>query len=189
MPDSFDLASVIGALSNTIFADKIHHLASVNSTNTLALEAAQTGAPQGSVWVANEQTAGRGRSDHKWHSAPGEGLYASILLRPQIPIKQAFWLSLATGIAARSAIAVVTGLKPDIRWPNDLLIGKEKMCSGILVETSQSQLPTNAPTCVVTTAVIGIGINLNHIGFPKELEALATSLRHETGQPRPRTDC
>ncbi len=180
MPDSFDLASVIGALSNTIFADKIHHLASVNSTNTLALEAAQTGAPQGSVWVANEQTAGRGRSDHKWHSAPGEGLYASILLRPQIPIKQAFWLSLATGIAARSAIAVVTGLKPDIRWPNDLLIGKKK-CGGILVETS-----TAPNQSTLRYAVIGIGINLNHIGFPKELEALATSLRHETGQPWPR---
>ncbi|HXC97164.1 MAG TPA: biotin--[acetyl-CoA-carboxylase] ligase [Edaphobacter sp.] len=180
MSDSLDLARVVGALSNAIYADKIHYLASVTSTNTLALEAAQNDAPHGSIWIADEQTSGRGRSDHTWHSSRGEGLYVSILLRPHMPIKKTLLLSLATGIAAQSAIAAVTGLAPDIRWPNDLLIG-EKKCGGILVETSTAP---NQPT--LRYAVIGIGINLNHTGFPKELQSVATSLYLETGQPLPR---
>ena len=67
----------------------------------LALEAAQAGAAHGSVWVADEQTAGRGRSDHTWHSAAGDGLYVSVLLRPQMALVEALWLSLATGLAVR----------------------------------------------------------------------------------------
>jgi BirA family transcriptional regulator, biotin operon repressor / biotin---[acetyl-CoA-carboxylase] ligase len=178
LPDSFDLAGVLDALSNTIFSKKIHHLTSVNSTNTVALEAAQAGAPHGSVWIADEQTAGRGRSDHKWHSAPGDGLYVSVLLRPQMPVQQALWLSLATGLAAQSAIATVTGLTPDLRWPNDLLLGKKK-CGGILVETSTTP---NQIAATLRYAVIGVGVNLNHTAFPVELQSLATSLRRETGQ-------
>ena len=181
MPDSFDLAGVLDALSNTIFSKKIHHLASVNSTNTVALEAAQASSPHGSVWIADEQTAGRGRSDHKWHSTPGDGLYVSVLLRPQIPLQQALWLSLATGLAAQSAITV-TGLTPDLRWPNDLLLGKKK-CGGILVETSTTP---NQVAATLRYAVIGIGINLNHTIFPPELQPLATSLRRETGHSWPR---
>ena len=79
------------------------------------LEAAQAGAAHGSVWVADEQTAGRGRSGHSWHSAAGDGLYVSVLLRPQMALVDALWLSLATGLAAQAAIATVTGL--DARYP------------------------------------------------------------------------
>ncbi len=180
MPDQFDLTAVAAALANSIFSNNIHHFSSTASTNTLALEAAQSGAPHGSVWVADEQTAGRGRSNQTWHSTPGDGLYLSVLLRPQIPLIDALWLSLATGLAAQTAIASTAGLKPDIRWPNDLLICNKK-CGGILVETSTIAPQSEAPA-MLRYAIIGVGINLNHQSFPPELEALATSLRRESGR-------
>jgi BirA family transcriptional regulator, biotin operon repressor / biotin---[acetyl-CoA-carboxylase] ligase len=182
--DSFDVPSVAAALSGTAFADHLQHLHTVGSTNVLAIEAAQDGAPHGSVWIADEQTAGRGRGGHAWHSIPGDGLYLSVLLRPKMALVDALWLSLATGLAAQSAIATVTGLQPDIRWPNDLLLA-EKKCGGILVETSAIPSPTNTPT-MLRFAVIGIGININHQNFPADIEEVATSLRRQTGSPYPR---
>lgn len=180
MSDTVNLASLSDALAGTPFAGKIEHLQSVPSTNQLALEAAQAGAPHGSVWIADEQTAGRGRGGHQWLSVPGDGLYVSILLRPKMSVAEALWLSLAAGLAAHTAISRVTGLRPDIRWPNDLLLNRKK-CGGILVETSAA---ASRPDTVATLrfAVIGIGINVNHEAFPHELQSLATSLRQETGK-------
>jgi BirA family biotin operon repressor/biotin-[acetyl-CoA-carboxylase] ligase len=180
VPDPFDLSNVIAALANTLFADKIQHFPSVGSTNVLAIEAAQASAAHGSVWVADEQTAGRGRSNHAWHSVAGDGLYVSVLLRPTMALIDALWLSLATGLAVQAAIAVVTGLTPDIRWPNDLLIGSRK-CGGILVETSAIASQSDAQA-MLRYAVIGVGINVNHQSFPAELETLATSLQRESGK-------
>jgi BirA family biotin operon repressor/biotin-[acetyl-CoA-carboxylase] ligase len=180
LPDSFDLSSVAKALSGTAFAHNLQHLSSVGSTNVLALEAAQSDSAHGSVWVADEQTAGRGRSDHKWHSPAGDGLYVSVLLRPQMTLADALWLSLATALAVQAAITIVTRLAPDIRWPNDLLIGNRK-CGGILVETSGVASESGAPA-MLRYAVIGVGINVNQQGFPAELQALATSLRSESGR-------
>jgi BirA family transcriptional regulator, biotin operon repressor / biotin---[acetyl-CoA-carboxylase] ligase len=181
VPDAFDLPSVAAALAGTAFADKLHHLPSVGSTNVLALEAAQAGAAHGSVWIADEQTAGRGRSNHAWHSIAGDGLYVSVLLRPRMALVDALWLSLATALAAQAAITTATGLTPDIRWPNDLLIGNKK-CGGILVETSAVASQSDAPA-MLRYAVIGVGINVNHHSFAAELESLATSLRRESGRP------
>jgi BirA family biotin operon repressor/biotin-[acetyl-CoA-carboxylase] ligase len=178
--DSFDASSVSAALGGTPFAGRLQHLTTVDSTNLLALAAAQAGAPHGNVWVADEQTAGRGRGGHGWHSTAGDGLYVSVLLRPQIALVDALWLSLATGLAAQSAIATVTGLNLDIRWPNDLLVAEKKV-GGILVETSTPASQSNTPA-ILRYAVIGVGINVNHQSFPAELEALATSLRCETGR-------
>jgi BirA family transcriptional regulator, biotin operon repressor / biotin---[acetyl-CoA-carboxylase] ligase len=184
LADPFNLSSVTVSLNGTVFADKLHHLTSVGSTNLLATEAAQGGAPHGSVWVADEQTAGRGRSNHGWHSTAGDGLYVSVLIRPQMALADALWLSLATGLAARAAIAAATGLTPDIRWPNDLLIGAKK-CGGILVETSAIASWQDAPA-MLRYAVIGVGINVNHHEFPAELQPIATSLRYESGRQWPR---
>jgi BirA family biotin operon repressor/biotin-[acetyl-CoA-carboxylase] ligase len=103
-----------------------------------------------------------------------------VLLRPQITLVDALWLSLATGLAMKAAIAAVTGLVPDIRWPNDLLIGTRK-CGGILVETSAIASHADSPA-MLRYAVVGVGLNVNHQSFPAELEALATSLRHESGK-------
>jgi BirA family biotin operon repressor/biotin-[acetyl-CoA-carboxylase] ligase len=180
VPASFDLSSVAAALANTAFANKLQHFPSVGSTNVLAQEAAQAGAAHGSVWIADEQTAGRGRSNHAWHSVAGDGLYVSVLLRPRMALTDALWLSLATGLAAQAAIVAVTGLPPDIRWPNDLLIGSKK-CGGILVETSAIASQSDAPA-MLRYAVVGVGINVNHQSFPSELETLATSLRRESGK-------
>jgi BirA family biotin operon repressor/biotin-[acetyl-CoA-carboxylase] ligase len=180
LTDSFDLPGVATALTGTAFANNLQHLGSVGSTNVLALEAAQSGAAHGSVWVADEQTAGRGRSDHNWHSPAGDGLYVSVLLRPRMALVDALWLSLATALAVQAAIATVTSLAPDIRWPNDILIGSKK-CSGILVETSAVASQPDAQA-MLRYAVIGVGVNVNQQSFPAELEAIATSLRRESGR-------
>lgn len=186
MIDSFDLAGVVAALAETVFAGQVQHLPSIGSTNALALEAAQSGAPPGCVWVADEQTAGRGRGGHGWHSVPGDGLYVSVLMRPQMALLDALWLSLATGLAVQAAIASVTGLTTDIRWPNDLLLGGRK-CGGVLVETSVAASPSNAPA-TLRYAVIGVGVNVNHESFPVELADIATSLRRESGKLWARED-
>ncbi len=112
------------------------------STNQLALEAAQAGARRG-IWVADEQTAGRGRGGHSWHSRRGDGLYVSVLVTPELPLDRALWLSLATGLAAQQAILSTTGIRIDLRWPNDLLCGERKL-GGILVETSVANAATRA---------------------------------------------
>jgi BirA family biotin operon repressor/biotin-[acetyl-CoA-carboxylase] ligase len=177
---SIDLADVTAALAGAVFAGRVQHLRSVGSTNVLALEAAQAGAPHGCVWVADEQTAGRGRGGHGWHSAAGDGLYVSVLLRPQMALLDALWLSLATGLAVRTAIAAVTRLVADIRWPNDLLLGGRK-CGGVLVETSVAASQSNAQA-TLRYVVIGVGVNVNHESFPADLEEIATSLRRESGR-------
>lgn len=176
---SFDLNAVEAGIAGTEFAGTLRHFTSVGSTNTLALEAAQAGAQNG-VWVADEQTAGRGRGGHGWHSVAGDGLYVSVLVTPLLPIAQALWISLATGIAAQAAIRDTSGLDADIRWPNDLLIDGRK-CGGILVETAVS--PGGAVNAAMLRhAVIGVGLNLNHSRFPDEISNTATSLKLVSGR-------
>jgi BirA family biotin operon repressor/biotin-[acetyl-CoA-carboxylase] ligase len=165
---------------NTIFSGNIQYYPQAESTNTLALEAAARSgkpvecAPEGAVFLAEEQTAGRGRSGHSWHSEPGNGIYCSFLLRPPISPADALWLSLIAGVAVQDAVREITGLLPDIRWPNDLLLSEKKF-AGILTEMSSE-------TTRVQHAVIGVGINVNHPGFPPELDRSSTSLRLETGK-------
>ncbi|HWZ52831.1 MAG TPA: biotin--[acetyl-CoA-carboxylase] ligase [Granulicella sp.] len=188
---AFDLASVHKAIANTRFAGKLEHFESIGSTNLHAVEAAggDNGAPDGSVYIADQQIAGRGRGGHSWHSAPGDGLYLSVLLRPhQMAMADALWLSLSTGLAAQRAIHQTTSLTPDIRWPNDLLLGggpDSRKVGGILVESASTPSQASEPARL-RFAVIGIGINVNHEAFPAELAHLATSLRRETGQPHAR---
>lgn len=165
-----------GALTGTLFAGKLRHFAEIDSTNLQAMREAAAGAEHGTVYIADAQSAGRGRGAHTWHSSPGDGLYCSLLLRPHstLTAADALWFSLATGLAVASAVESVTSLRADIRWPNDLLLGEKKFC-GILTELS-------ADSAHVRHAVIGIGININHAAFPSELQSLATSLRIASGQ-------
>jgi len=170
------------SLTATPFAGKLHHFPSIGSTNTYAAQRAAEGAPSGSVYFADEQTAGRGRGAHTWHSEAGNGLYVSILLRPRLSAVESLWLSLAAGLAAHDAIVSVTRSLPDLRWPNDLMIaegGVSKKVGGILTETQ-----TDGDR--LRHAVVGIGINVNHDFFPPEIAAVATSLRLATGQPQSR---
>ena len=110
----FDLAALESALAGTIFAGKLHFSSVTDSTNTDALAAARGAAPHGSVYFADEQLAGRGRGDHAWHSAAGQGLYVSVLLRPRIPAARLPLLPLAAGLAAADAIRAVSGLARSI---------------------------------------------------------------------------
>ena len=160
-------------LRSSMFAHHIHHYFKVGSTNDVAIEAANKDAPQGSVFVAEQQTAGRGRSDHKWHSAHGTGIYCSVILRPKLPPAEVLVISLAAGLAAQSAIQG-RKLPVDLKWPNDLLIGDRKV-SGILTEM-------NAEATRIRHIVVGFGINVNQVSFPEELQRTATSLRLATGR-------
>src|SRR5579859_174553 len=174
----FDLASLESAISGTSFAGKLHFSLVTGSTNTDALAAARRGAPHGSVYFADEQQTGRGRGDHAWHSTAGEGLYVSVLLRPNIPASRLPLLPLAAGLAAADAIRTNSGIEIDLRWPNDLLIGPRKT-GGILVE-AQSE------GSVVAFAVVGIGINVHQRNFDPSLSTPATSLDLETSHRIPR---
>jgi len=177
MSAEFDLVEVERGLLGTRFAGQLHHFASVGSTNALALEAAAGGARVG-AWVADEQTAGRGRGGHHWHSAVGDGLYVTALAAPQIALADAAKIPLAAGLAAQAAILETTGLLVDIRWPNDLMFGDRK-CGGILVESVSDG-------DWLRYAAIGIGINLNHAAFPPDLKRVATSLYLESERQNPR---
>ncbi|HVM92178.1 MAG TPA: biotin--[acetyl-CoA-carboxylase] ligase [Terriglobales bacterium] len=151
----------------------VHHYYKTGSTNTEAMNAAADGAPEGSVFLAEEQLAGRGRGAHSWHSARSSGIYCSVVLRPAVPPADALLLSLAAGLAVRAAVAETSQVSPDLKWPNDLLIGGKKFC-GILTEM-------NSEATRVRYVVVGIGINVNQAKFPAELREIATSLRIETG--------
>jgi BirA family biotin operon repressor/biotin-[acetyl-CoA-carboxylase] ligase len=169
----YNLPALEAELENTAFAGMLHFVAETDSTSDDAMAAARSGAPHGSVYLADAQSAGKGRGGHAWQSASGEGLYVSVVLRPQAP--QAHWslLPLCAGLAAIEAIRDVTGLTPDLRWPNDVLLGERKVC-GILMEAGSDV--RSQPF-----AVVGIGINVHQRGFSGELATPATSLDLETG--------
>jgi len=154
-------------------AKQIHHYYKIGSTNSEAMNAAADGAPEGSVFLAEEQLSGRGRGTHSWHSARSEGIYCSVILRPPVPPSEALLLSLAAGLAVGAAVSEVTQIAIDLKWPNDVLAGGRKFC-GILTEM-------NAEATRVRYAVVGVGINVNQPKFPAELRPIATSLRMETG--------
>lgn len=180
MSDPYDLARIKSALSASIFAGKFHYFPEIASTNTIAMQAATAGVAEGSVFVANQQTEGRGRNGHTWQSEADSAILVSIVLRPRISAAQSLWLSLMAGVAVHDAISRVCNVSCDLRWPNDLLFGKRKVC-GILTEISADQEN-------LRFAVIGIGINVHQSSFPPEIVDLATSLAVETGTQCPRTD-
>jgi BirA family transcriptional regulator, biotin operon repressor / biotin---[acetyl-CoA-carboxylase] ligase len=161
-------------LAGTPFAKHIYHFFKIDSTNNVALQLGQEGEPQGAIVIAEEQTAGRGRAGRSWISEKSAGIHVTVLLRPPISPAHAALLTLVAGLAARDAIADETGLSPDIRWPNDILLSGKKCC-GILTEM-------HAEPDRVHYAVAGIGINVNQTKMTGELAAVATSLRMETGR-------
>jgi BirA family biotin operon repressor/biotin-[acetyl-CoA-carboxylase] ligase len=169
------LAEVLAPLVKGTFVKEIYHYYKIGSTNVAAMEAASAGAPEGSVFVAEEQTAGRGRGANQWHSARSTGIYCSVLLRPNLPPSEALVLSLAAGLAVHSAVrGIEPQLHPDLKWPNDLLLEGMKFC-GILTEM-------NAEATRVRHIVVGFGINANQAKFPDALHDVATSLRLASGR-------
>ncbi len=160
--------------SHETSAKQIHHYYKIASTNSEAMRCAAEGAPEGSVFLAEEQLAGRGRGAHSWHSARSAGIYCSVILRPAMAPSDALIFSLAVGLAIRAAVMeIAPQLRVDLKWPNDLLLGGKKFC-GILTEM-------NAEATRVRHLVVGVGINVNQAKFPAELREIATSLKIETG--------
>ncbi len=169
------------ALSTTTFGRTLHVLDEVTSTNSQAATLAQQGTPHGAVVVAETQTAGRGRLGRSWHSPPGKNLYCSLLLRATPGRdQQTLWLSwipLIAALAVSRAVQVIAGLKPTVKWPNDILIGNRKL-GGVLCESSG--LGTSHAVVIVG---IGLNVNIRRNDFPEDLRELATSLVIEAQHP------
>jgi BirA family transcriptional regulator, biotin operon repressor / biotin---[acetyl-CoA-carboxylase] ligase len=159
---------------------RIYHFVKIDSTNSVAMALGEHGEPHGTLVLAEEQTAGRGRAGHAWHSEKTSGIYMTVLLRPPISPQQAPLITLTAGLAAREALLEQTGLTPDLRWPNDLLFGHKKFC-GILTEM-------NAEQDRIHFVAVGIGINVNHERIPGALSSIATSLRIETKRAHSRIE-
>jgi BirA family biotin operon repressor/biotin-[acetyl-CoA-carboxylase] ligase len=171
VPDILAPSLVRAELGDHPLGRNIIHYFRTDSTNAVAVKLAAEGAEHGTVVVAEEQTAGRGRLGRAWFSEKSSGVYTSIILRPPLSPAAAPVLTLMAGLAAQKAVSTVTGLAVDIRWPNDLLVNGKKIC-GILTEMS-------AEVDRLHAVVLGIGINVNHSLMPTPLEDIATSLRME----------
>lgn len=141
----------------------------LGSTNTEAINQARLGADEGLCIFAHRQTAGRGRHGRTWISKKGAGLYFSIVLRPTLEARYLPLLTLMTGVAAHDTLAEY-GLKPDIKWVNDILINEKKI-AGILAETAE--------TAIGLAVIVGIGINIKSSNFPEEIMDTATSVEAE----------
>ena len=145
----------------------------------MALERSAGDDAEGFVVVAGEQIAGRGRRGHKWFSPPGSGLYVSVVLAPARarvdPLRATLLLTLAAGVGIAEGIVAATGLRPDLKWPNDLQVARRKL-AGILAEGAANQV------------VLGYGINIAAAAFPPELQDRTTSLESELGRDVDRVD-
>ena len=144
------------------------------STMDAASSLAHDGAGHGVVVVAEEQTAGRGRRGTQWVSPPGAGIYLSFVARPRSSSTTSL-ITLAAGVGVREGIQAATGLAADLKWPNDLIVGKRKL-AGILAEGLAIGTPDQA-------VIIGVGINIQAATYPPDVEARATSLESELGRP------
>jgi BirA family transcriptional regulator, biotin operon repressor / biotin---[acetyl-CoA-carboxylase] ligase len=175
--DTYDIPQLRRDLHSTRFGHPLEYRDRVTSTNDRILDMARRGAPEGTVALTEEQTAGRGRRGHSWFSPPGMGIWTSFLLRPRLPGKHLPPLTLCAAYAVASCIEENTDVDLCIKWPNDILINDRKV-AGILAETKN--MLREGP-CVV----VGIGINVNHTlnVFPDELKASATSLRMVKNEP------
>lgn len=169
-------------LTTKFIGKNVHYEESVESTQKIAHLLAYEGAPEGTVIIAEEQLSGRGRMDRKWHSPKYTGIWMSIILRPSIPLPKAPQLTLLAAVAIVQAIEDLTGLLPEIKWPNDILI-KGKKVTGILTELE-------AEADRINSIIIGIGMNVNQAkeDFPSELQDIATSLSLEKGEKVSRAD-
>lgn len=167
-------------LKGSLFGKRIYHFFKIDSTNRVAMELGHAGEPEGSVVLAEEQTAGRGRAGRSWHSERAAGIYATVLLRPKLAPVQAPLLTMMAGLAARAAVVDATQLPVDVKWPNDLMVRGKKI-GGILTEM-------HAEPSQVRFVIVGLGINVNQEKFPAELAGIATSLRAESGRTQPRME-
>lgn len=175
VPDVIYEQELKSLLHTKWFGNRILYFDSIDSTNNELKRQAETQVCHGLLAVAEEQTAGRGRRGHAWVSPPGTGIWFSFLLKPEISPDKASMLTLVAAMAVAKAINETTGLVSQIKWPNDIVVNKKKVC-GMLTELSAEMTQVNY-------VVIGIGINANNKEFPDEIKETATSLYIEAGRP------
>ncbi|MDI6815676.1 MAG: biotin--[acetyl-CoA-carboxylase] ligase [Actinomycetota bacterium] len=173
-PDLLIPEELVALIRTETIGHRIVHREEVDSTNDLAKELAQEGAPEGTVVIAEEQKAGRGRLERSWASPRG-GIWLSVILRPALAPLEATRFTLLAAVAVAKAIETL-GITPEIKWPNDVLIGGRKVC-GILLELS-------AQADRIEHLVIGFGINANitQRDIPVEARERATSLADVLGR-------
>lgn len=166
-----DLAALEAGFAPVTLGHPLIYHPTLDSTNSMAMGLARQGAAEGLLVTTDDQTAGRGRLGRPWHSLPNEQLSLSLVLHPSFPLH---FLVMASALAVAEAIEVTTGLRPGIKWPNDVLVNGRKVC-GILIEASE------------TIAVLGIGVNVNgSLAESPELATRATTLADALGHPTPR---
>ena len=178
VPDVLSPSLLRRQLHNSVLGKHIHHYFKAASTNKIAFDRGHAGDPHGTVVIAEEQTAGRGRAGRAWHSEKTSGIYVTVLLRPSISPILAPLITMVAGLAVRDAVLEETGKAPDLRWPNDLLLAGKKFC-GILTEM-------HAEPDRVRFVIVGIGVDVNHASMPAALSGIATSLRMITGRTHSR---
>jgi BirA family biotin operon repressor/biotin-[acetyl-CoA-carboxylase] ligase len=175
-PDLLTPSELKPVLRTKRLGGMIHYFETVDSTNSKAYELALGGAKEGELVISESQEKGRGRLGRHWFSPPFVNLYLSVILRPDIPPQQASLITLMAAVATADAIRKFTGLVPLIKWPNDILLRGRKV-AGLLNEI-------HSEVDRIHFIILGLGVNLNvdEEMFPKEVRALATSLKRETGQ-------
>ncbi len=166
----------------SMFGRSFRYYDEIESTNVEAKELARAGAPEGTVVIAECQSAGRGRLGRRWTSPAGKGLLFSVILRPTLPMSRAHMLTVVSAVAAARGIESQTDASVRIKWPNDLFIGDRK-AGGILLEVAGEQ-------DVVEWVIVGIGINVNteYAELPVDLRRTAVSLKMATGEPVDRSE-
>ena len=170
--------NIAPALQNCVIGSSLLLLDTVDSTNTEVKRRAAAGAAEGLVVLSNHQTAGRGRSGRSFHSPEGGGLYLSALLRPSLPPEAVVNLTAWVAVAVCDGIQAACGVRPKIKWTNDLILNGKKLC-GILTE-----LGLNRNTGALDYLVVGVGIHVNQapVSFPEDIRSIATSLSQELGR-------
>ncbi|GAA3405095.1 biotin--[acetyl-CoA-carboxylase] ligase [Paenibacillus hodogayensis] len=181
IPDRYKMAELLAALPATGAGRTIKLYDSVDSTQTIAHKLAQEGAAEGTIVLAEQQTAGRGRMGRSWHSPKGKGIWMSLLLRPRMPLQFTPQLTLLVAVALCRAIRKLEPLPVGIKWPNDLLIEGKKI-TGILLESSAEDERLH-----YVIVGIGISVNLETGDYPETLRSVATSLRIASGREWSRT--
>lgn len=161
----------INGFKTKIIGKNISHFKTIDSTNLYAKKLVKEGNTNGTVVIADTQMKGRGRKERHWYSPPG-GLWFSVILYPNIHLEQAMLITMTAAISTAEAIKKVTELKPEIKWPNDILIKGKKLC-GILTELESEK-------DFIKYAVIGIGINVNN-EINEELQDIAISIKELKG--------
>lgn len=175
-PDLLSAEEILAGLHTKRFAHSVHYEETMSSTQEIANMLAHNGAEEGTFVVTDEQTNGKGRLGRSWHSPKGLAISASLVLRPEIPPREAPQLTLLAAVSIVKGIKQATGLDCDIKWPNDILYRKKKLV-GILTELQTGPDQVNA-------VLLGMGLNVNtsDSDFPSELRRKATSLRMEIGE-------